>query len=57
MTEMHWMLLAASLAAVLVVVGLLARRRGSPRRQLRLMLGTGAGMGGALLVALAIQAS
>ena len=51
------MLLAVSLATIFIAAGLLGRRRGDDRRDVRLMLGTGAGFGGAVLLALAVQSS
>lgn len=49
MTDMHWVLMAGSLALAICLAAWFGRKRAS-RRDMRLMLGTGACLGGASLL-------
>lgn len=50
MTEWHFALMALSLAAAFLVAGIVGRRGGDDARDVRLMLGSGAALGGLALV-------
>jgi hypothetical protein len=54
MSELHLALAAASLSLACLAAGLLQRRPRSQRRDVRLLLGAGAGFGGVSLIVLSL---
>lgn len=57
MTDLHLALMAGSLALAFCLAAWLGRRRGDDAGDLRLVLGTGAGFGGAALILASAAAS
>lgn len=52
MTQMHWALLVSALCVALIAAAVFARRGGDAPRDVRLLLGAGAALGGTALLLL-----